>query len=262
MSLKQVVLLPHPPIALPEVAGPRFNEVKTTAIGMEKLAKDILTNEPELIVIITPHSSMHPRFFATYSDEIINGTFAMFGAPEVNIKIHNDLDFIQKIVETREEEGKQDIVKIKTGTLLDHGSGVPLYYILKAGYKGNIVVFNYCYGDNDYHQDFGKSIAKAAEATDKKIVLVASGDLSHRIIPSAPAGFHPDGKKFDELVVEAIKNGNYDEITNINATLRNNAGECAYNSLMVAFGAIGNTRNNKVYSYEAPFGVGYLVASL
>ncbi len=41
MSLEQVVILPHPPIALPEVAGPRFAEVEKTAKGMQQLTADI-----------------------------------------------------------------------------------------------------------------------------------------------------------------------------------------------------------------------------
>lgn len=41
------------------------------------------------------------------------------------------------------------------------------------------------------------------------------------------------------------------------------AGECGYRSMLVAIGvAQGGTQNCEVISYEAPFGVGYLVAQL
>lgn len=263
MTLERVVILPHPPIALPEVAGSRFGDVKITAMGMQELAADLIATGPETIIVITPHSSMHPRAFATYIDEEILGGFAMFGAPEVKLKVKNDLDMIKTIETIRNEEGYHDIVYIKPGNHMDHGSGVPLYYIFKAGYKGSVVIFNYCHGNNDKHKGFGKSLVKAAENSNKKVALIASGDLSHRVIPSAPAGYHPDGEKFDALIVKAVQEGDYDRITSMDLSLRENAGECAYNSLMVAFGAIEDTRkNNKVYSYEAPFGVGYLVASL
>jgi hypothetical protein len=45
--------------------------------------------------------------------------------------------------------------------------------------------------------------------------------------------------------------------------MRRMAGECGYRSMLVAIGvAQGGTQNCEVISYEAPFGVGYLVAQL
>ncbi len=263
MSLEQVVVLPHPPIALPEVAGPRFNDVKKTAEGMIQLCEDIMAIGPETVIIITPHSTIHPSSFAVYSDETIMGNFAMFGAPDVTLSVQNNLNFIQAVQYIRQESGKNDVIPIRRATPIDHGSGVPLYYLTKAGYKGTVVIFNYCYSSTAVHQEFGQTIAKVIEKVNTKAVLIASGDLSHKIMPSAPGGFHPDGKKFDQVIVDAVESGNYNDIISMNSVLRANAGECAYNSLMVAFGALNNEKmNNKVYSYEAPFGVGYLVASL
>jgi aromatic ring-opening dioxygenase LigB subunit len=263
MSIEKVVIMPHPPIALPEVAGPRFNEVNKTAGGMKQLAKDIMQLQPETVIVITPHSNMHRSAFAVFVEPKITSSFVMFGAPQVQLSYKNDLDFIQILNEVRHEKGKTDLVQIKPGTLLDHGCGVPLYYLSNAGYKGNVVAINYSMADIACHKDFGQSLLKASNRADQKIILVASGDLSHRITPFAPAGFHPDGEKFDQIIVKAVETGNYEEIININPSLRQNAGECAYNSLMVALGALSDRpESNKVYSYEAPFGVGYLVASL
>jgi aromatic ring-opening dioxygenase LigB subunit len=263
MSLEKVVLLPHPPIALPEVAGPRFKDVLTTAEGMMAISKDIMALQPETIIIVTPHSSLHPQAFAIYADEEIKCSFAMFGAPQVQFILKNDIEFVETVSNIRNDEGKHDVVHIRSGTPLDHGSGVPIYYLLREGYQGKFVSINYTFAGIEKHIDFGKSIQGAAKQLDKKIVLVASGDLSHRITKDAPAGYHPDGEKFDKLIKDSIESGQYDNILQLNPNLRENAGECAYNSLMVAFGALNpDITSNKVYSYEAPFGVGYLVASL
>jgi MEMO1 family protein len=263
MSLEQVILMPHPPIALPEVAGPRFKDVEKTANAMFKLSQDIIKLNPELIIIITPHSNIQPASFATFSVEDLQGDFSMFGAPQVKIDMFNDLNFINKLKEIRNKSGLNDIHLMKKGVKLDHGSGVPLYYLNKAGYCGTVAVFNYSFASIVKHLDFGKSLVEAIKQTNNKAVLLASGDLSHRVIPTAPAGFHPDGEKFDKFIVDSIETGNYDQIINIDQSFRENAGECVYNSLMVAFGALNKTTmNNKIYSYEAPFGVGYLVASL
>jgi AmmeMemoRadiSam system protein A len=64
-------------------------------------------------------------------------------------------------------------------------------------------------------------------------------------------------------VVEAIRSGAPDQIVNIDPDLRRAAGECGYRSMLVALGVIQNgSTSTEVISYEAPFGVGYLVAQL
>jgi AmmeMemoRadiSam system protein A len=87
--------------------------------------------------------------------------------------------------------------------------------------------------------------------------------LSHRLKPEAPAGYNPRAHLFDELVVEALRSDAAERIIEIDPDLRKLAGECGYRSLLVALGATQDSpRSCEVLSYEAPFGVGYLVAQL
>jgi len=263
MSFEKAAIMPHPPIAMPEVAGDRFGDVELTAKNMLSLSKDIVSISPDTIIIITPHAILHPTSFTTFVDSALSVNFSMFGAPQVTLNVNNDNELINLIAQARSKQEKNDLVGVKPGTRLDHGSGVPLYYLLKAGYKGKIVVINYTHANNEVHLNFGQSLFEVMESYNKKVVLVSSGDLSHRVLKEAPAGFHPDGEKFDKFIVESIEKGDYNAIINIDPTFRYNAGECAYNSLMVAFGALNRKKqNNKIYSYQAPFGVGYLVATL
>src|SRR2546430_9340217 len=59
----------------------------------------------------------------------------------------------------------------------------------------------------------------------------SSGDLSHRLTPGAPAGFHPEAHRFDEEVVEAIRARVPERVVNIDQGLRRLAGECGYRSM-------------------------------
>ena len=97
----------------------------------------------------------------------------------------------------------------------------------------------------------------------RPVAFIASGDLSHRLKPGAPAGYHANAHLFDEEVVAAIRNGETTRITNIDQNLRHQAGECGYRSMLVAFGVVEDSNPScEVLSYEAPWGVGYLVAQL
>lgn len=260
-NVLMTAIIPHPPIIVPEVGQSETVKTEKTINGLNKLSREIVDINPETIVIVTPHSEFNPYFFGVYSDSVLKGSFEMFRAPQVQLQFDNDLEFIKEL----EVQIKEDFSRLShiTSKPLDHGSLVPLYYLEKAGYKGKIVVINYTMLDKEKHILFGKFIKKVTKNLDKKIVFIASGDLSHRLIPGAPAGYKPDAKDFDELIINSIKNGDYQSIYAISEGMRNTAGECAYNSLMTAFGVIDCTpQSHEVFSYEYPFGVGYLVAKL
>ena len=93
--------------------------------------------------------------------------------------------------------------------------------------------------------------------------MIASGDLSHRLKSESPAGFDPTAYIFDDEVVDALRSNAPERIVNIDPDLRRLAGECGYRSMLIALGATRKLpRACEVLSYEAPFGVGYLVAQL
>ncbi|MDD3013030.1 MAG: class III extradiol dioxygenase subunit B-like domain-containing protein [Candidatus Gastranaerophilales bacterium] len=261
-NLLMATLCPHPPIIIPEVGGDECVKTQKTIDALQELSVKMVKMNPETVIVITPHSYYDPQLFTVYSEKVLEGGFSRFGAPQVKLICENDIDLIELIQNTiKDTFGRLN--KIPAGASLDHGTCVPLYFLLKAGYKGKVVVINYTARSPEDHIVFGEKLSEAIFLSDRNIALVASGDLSHRLIPEAPAGYDPAGKIFDNIFVEAIKSGKYDDIINIDPALRIKAGECAFNSMMVALGLLGKKPlNNKVLSYEGPFGVGYLVASL
>jgi AmmeMemoRadiSam system protein A len=81
--------------------------------------------------------------------------------------------------------------------------------------------------------------------------------------PGAPAGFNPEAHLFDEEIVASLRACAPSRIININQSLRKQAGECGYRSMLVAFGATEEAEPAcEVLNYEAPFGVGYMVAQI
>ena len=93
-------------------------------------------------------------------------------------------------------------------------------------------------------------------------MALASADLS-TAIRTAPAGYHPDGVRFDNILVDKVRTGNLQGLLEIDPALAERAGECGWRSIMMLTGALdGYEITPKVLSYEGPFGVGYLVAEL
>src|SRR5204862_7427025 len=68
---------------------------------------------------------------------------------------------------------------------------------------------------------------------------------------------------FDEEVLDSFGSNDPDRIVRIDPELRKLAGECGYRSMLVAIGVSNKLPLScDVISYEAPFGVGYLVAQM
>jgi aromatic ring-opening dioxygenase LigB subunit len=97
----------------------------------------------------------------------------------------------------------------------------------------------------------------------RRIALVASGDLSHRLIVGGPYQYEPTAHLFDDQIVAAIARGDARAVLEVDTGLRERAGECGYRSIVIALGAVDeDLRDCEVLSYEGPFGVGYMVAVL
>jgi MEMO1 family protein len=125
------------------------------------------------------------------------------------------------------------------------------------------VALGYSFLSNEDHVRFGACIKRAVDSVNRPVGFIASGDLSHRLAPRAPAGFNPNAHLFDERVVAALHDNDPRAIVEIDHHLRKLAGECGFRSMLVAIGAgTGLPPACEVLNYEAPFGVGYLVAQL
>jgi|SRR5436190_5875922 len=254
-------IAPHPPIMVPEVGGKSIAEVQKSIDGMAEFARRVIESGAETVVLISPHAPLEADAFVAYSDTTLRADFAKFRAPETGFSVPTDEGLLSQIEDKASAEGFE--IRRLRGAGLDHGSSVPLYFLLKNGWQGNVVALGYSYLSNEDHVRFGSCIRHAIDGAGRRVALVASGDLSHRLRPDAPAGFNSNAHRFDEAVISAIKKNDPTPIEKIDPNLRRLAGECGYRSMLVAIGATKElSLQCELINYEAPFGVGYMVAQL
>lgn len=266
MSLVGCYVTPHPPIIVPAVGRGRLHEVQSTVEAMRRLGEEAQLLDPDTIVVMSPHAPVDPDRMGVSVAARNRGSLANFGAPEVAVDLAGDLRLAESIVRGAVERGlpvrplgsRDEVFE------LDHGTLVPLSFILQHLERPpRLVVLTFSFLDNRAHLEFGRAIAAAVEASADRILYVASGDLSHRLTPDAPAGYNPRGREFDEQVVKAFHACDATALLSIPESLLLNAGECGYRSLVVLFGILsGRHCLTRVLSYEGPFGVGYLVGSV
>lgn len=256
-----VGIAPHPPVMVPEVGGEMALEVSASIDAMRDLAGRVKACGAKTVALISPHAPLEERAFVAYDGPLLRGDFANFRAPQATVEAPLDGELLDALEEAAAAEG-YSVVRLKTRGL-DHGTAVPLYFLLRNGWDGRVVALGYSFLSNEDHVRFGRCVSRAVEKVGRPVAFIASGDLSHRLTPGAPAGYHPDARLFDEEVVEAIRAHMPERVVNIDQGLRRLAGECGYRSMLVAFGVSADAEPAyEVLHYEAPFGVGYLVAQL
>lgn len=260
-------LAPHPPIIIPEVGGKELQKASKTTEGMRKWAARAAAARPETLVFISPHGSFLRGAIGYLSCKELNGNFASFGAPEVSFSLPNDLRLAQEIAAEADQVGVE-VTEVVRGTHdfcqgkgLDHGIMVPLYYLREAGLEVPLVAFGISLLPFSDLFKFGQALARAADQSQKRVALIASGDLSHCLQPGAPAGYAPEGKVFDETICEALEKMDAERILSLPEELYERAGECGLRPIIMLLGALSEHKvQSRIYSYEGPFGVGYLVA--
>jgi len=254
-------IAPHPPIMVPEVGRESIRDVVDSIDAMAELARRVIDSGAETVVMISPHAPLEADSFVAYHGPEVIGDFSRFNAPDTYFTAEVDQELLDAIRDAA-AVGQFD-VSMLTDQELDHGIAVPLYFLFRNGWAGKVVTLGYSYLSNDDHVRFGSCIKQAVDQLGRRVAFIASGDLSHRLKPSAPAGYNPEAYMFDEQVVAALRANAPQQISDIDYNLRRLAGECGYRSMLVAIGASSELPLScEVLSYEAPFGVGYLVAQL
>lgn len=270
MSILGGFLMPHPPIVIHEVGHGREKESQMTVDGMKAAAKKIAEIAPETIVLITPHGPTFTDAVAIYDDDVLKGDLGKFGASAVNYEKQADADFVDELVFTCHEKNipvaridDELRSRFNLSRELDHGAIVPLNFIEQEYKDYELVCISYGFLDHEMLYRFGQAIQSSANMQSRKIVVVASGDLSHKLKNDGPYQYHPDGAVFDRELIRLFEEKRFDEIILMDSKLCDNAGECGKRSVDIMLGALdGYDRDVNVYSYEGPFGVGYGVVGL
>ena len=212
---------------------------------------------PEVIIVISPHGEIFPDAFSINTAEEYTANFSDFGDFETELKFKSDLEFVNQFKE--QVETNVPLILSRQDNL-DHGCSVPLFYLAQKMKGVRIVPISYSFLNYEKHLQFGVELKEAIFKSERRIAVIASGDLSHRLSLNAPAGFSPRAKEFDKKIIQLLKQKKAEGVLTMDPELIEIAGECGLRSIIVLLGIVKNMKYEfEVLSYEAPFGVGYLV---
>jgi len=258
------IIAPHPPIMVREVGG---NEADATLASVHALetARSLLDSfRPETVVVMSPHAPGYRDAFDVTTAPRVSGDLGQFRAPQVSIAPAGDPELAAAIIAGAEAAGITAVPRedsrfgLERG--LDHGVLVPMSFLDRDG-RYPVVVLSLSFLPYEQHRRLGVVVREAAAELGRRVAFVASGDCSHRLTPSAPAGYSPRAHLFDERLVELLSANDFDGLSHIDAHLVEEAGECGLRSFITLGGFLEATgAASRVLAYEGPWGVGYLTA--
>ena len=261
MPVVEAYMVPHPPIAVPEVGGGEEKKIQSTLDAFDRIARRIAGIRPDTIIVTSPHATMYADYFHISPGRAAKGDLRSFNAPQVRFDVEYDTDLADKIAAAADRAGIPAGTDGERDPRLDHGTMVPLYFINKryTGYK--LVRIGLSGFSLDVHKSLGRAIDSVANRTDKKIVVIASGDLSHCQKKDGPYGYRPEGPKYDSLLMDVMQRCALTELSQFDENLLDRSQECGHRSFVILSGILDSHEVTcEVLSHEATFGVGYGLA--
>lgn len=261
MSVACAVLMCHAPIVIPQIAGKRARDCAATTRAMQEVAAALVAHEVDVCVVVSPHAPRDRTRWGIGFAETLEGSFARFGHPELAQSFNGAPHAAALLAHCAERRGLE--THLASCDDLDHGAMVPLHFLREAGYHGRIVLVALPYPHAGSELVFGAAIREAAEGSDQRWAVLASGDMSHRLTHDAPAGYTPRGREFDQQFVALLRRGDLRDAITLPEDLVTAVAEDVVQSTAVAAGAIAfDAHGARVIEYEGPFGVGYCEALL
>jgi 3,4-dihydroxyphenylacetate 2,3-dioxygenase len=271
-------LLAHvPTIMLPEAVRKDLNEGKEISLvpGLKKLRKDVFeTLDYDTVVVLDSHWATTVEFVITSAAER-SGLFTSEELPrgmtQVPYAIKGDPELANAVAKYDEKNGTW-ITPIADPHLPIFYATVNLWHYLGRGLDDKRwISMSVC--QTGTPEDFlraGRALGEAIRDTDRKVVLIASGALSHtfhklRDLRKHEASdpihiYSPEAYQYDLKVLEWMQTGNHAAILEDFDTFRKYKPEAGFFHYLAMAGALGedaNTAKGVLFSeYENSVGTG------
>lgn len=262
MAVKGAVMVPHPPLIIPDVGRGQEKAIQATIDAYHEAAKKIASWKPDTVVVLSPHSIMYADYFHISPGTGARGDFGQFRAPQVKIQVQYDTELVEAL--SQEAEARE----IPAGTMgerdsrLDHATMIPLWFLNHYYTDYKTVRIGLSGLPLSQHYMLGQCIQKAAELCGRNIVVIGSGDLSHKLKEDGPYGFQKEGPEYDSRIMEVMGIAAFDQLFDFTEEFCDKAAECGHRSFVIMAGTLDRLAvKAEKLSHEGTFGVEYGVCT-
>lgn len=259
-------IAPHGGQIIPALASTP-EEAAATRAAMTEMGRRLEALAPDTVVVVTPHGI---RIDGTMCISVSTRAAGDLG-PEVAVDFDVDQPLAHAIAAESVAAGvpvAKCIYGASSGPScvipMDWGALIPLWFMGHTySRKPQVVVI--CPSRSLSLQqmvDFGKAVARAAEASGKRVALIGSSDQGHAHQVNGPYGYDPASAVYDNMMVETVKRGDLLSLLKVDPNLVEAAKPDSLWQTLILAGALEVTpMQGEFLSYEVPTYFGMLCAS-
>ena len=264
MPLVFAAIMPHGGEIIPELADDPALMARTRS-GMLSIGTAFAHENIDTVIVITPHGLIYEGHISVSCCSSASGVLDGPRGDRIGATFSIDRSLASRLL-------KQPTLPLLGLTVdsddvhfpLDWGALIPLLFTTVTNNKPPEVVI--LAEDRSLPRrdlvDAGKLIAEAAEASEKRIALIASCDLGHAHDPDGPYGYHDASKVHDSLFTQVVRDNRLDTLLDWDEAFLEDAKVDAYWQALMLHGALSVVPMIvTVHTYEAPTYFGMLTAS-
>ncbi|GMO15915.1 MAG: AmmeMemoRadiSam system protein A [Mycoplasmoidaceae bacterium] len=233
--------MPHPPLVIDGIGN--IHDASLTRKSYLYFKNKTAMIDYDTTIIISPHAKNYKDIFYFENSLKAYGDFDEFAPSLKTYEYIYDTELSNKIyIEALKNQINCDMTN-KHFVKLDHGSLVPLSFTRS---KKILIIPTSGLSKKD-HFLLGSIINNVIKKTNKKVLLICSGDLSHN-----------STSWFDLLMKESFEKLNFNKLLSLDERLLNEVQQCGYYPMVILLGIIDHYKITiNSLSYENPFKVGY-----
>lgn len=261
--LTHALFTPHPPAIIPAIGGTAARDFSETIGALLTGAQTLRAAPPDTLVVVSAKGEVRLDRFTIRvpTESIFTADFAEFGVTDgATARTYpRDRIFTAQLIEAGAGSGLT--LEPVTGASLDYGAAVPLYYLMSGVPHASIVTLSLSLTSATDHVRLGQLIRELADESDKRVALVVSAELSHRVSKASPFGVHPTAARWDRELVSYVQANNATAISALDPFIADEVGGQQYRGAALLLGALGVDFHNLALTYEAPGGIGCLTGA-
>jgi MEMO1 family protein len=252
-------IIPHSPLLIESIGKDQREKLRATIDAILQIEQALYLSKPETIVVIAPHGPRYPDAFSANMSDSYTGTLKSFGDFATTVKAKSDYMLIDRAHRKMREE---DIPFTLTSTEeLDYSFTLPILLLTQHLQNWKLIPLSPSMMDGKAHYEFGRQIKRVLHMEKRRVAVIASADLSHKLSATSPGGASEEGPKFDQMMQTSVLAEDPTPLLTMPAEIIENSGQCGYRPICTLLGMMDKMNvTRQVLSYEAPFGVGYMTA--
>lgn len=261
-------IAPHGFSVIEEIAGEELELFKPTREAMKKLGNIIMNNNPDTIIVLTPHGLRLKDHNAIYTSEYCRG-FLSGNGETVNLEYKCDKKLAQEILKRAVKENIPSVgcnfgaLEGKASNIeMDWGTFIPLWFCKRNNNPEIVVIGPTREISLSKIVRLGEIIGEVCKNSDKRVALIASADQGHCHNPKGPYGFDEASKKYDDMISTIISTNNLEKLLDIDMKIVEKAKPDSLWQMLILYGALRIVpMTGELLSYQAPTYFGMTVAA-